>query len=694
MDASWTAYYDSETLPIGLEHGAAPPMACAQFGWGRKDPVEIYSLISPELEDKIRAFLARPRIVAHNAAFDMAVLVMMGFRREVFEAYDEGRIECTLVNQRLIDIAMGNGLHHKYNLAACMERNDVAFVVDKSDPWRTRYGELMWTAPEQWPLEAYRYAHDDIVALRLLDAAHDEARELDVLVNAGWFARNAFWHYLCTLKGLHTDPVQVARYEKVVHSRMEAEKAALVEAGLVWGQKPERVKGVKAEKWGKPGGRNTKAAQARMLEVMGDWARRTPKDGVSLDEEACTESGDKLLMAYQAYGSAKGRLSRIQALKAGRLHPSYVYPLETTRMSCRKASTDADESDLAGDQVQNPPKEPGYRECVVPSSCERVICSTDFSAYETVGWSQACHYRIGFSDMAEALIKGRDIHVHLGVEIYRELYDTEWGRENGLQTSGFGPEITYEQLLKAAKKDKLKWASDIRNELAKRANFGLMGGMGAETFAKTCRKQGMPISVELCEKIRNAWLRAWEQARPYLQWVERVNNEAGEDGAVVKCVASGTYRGGMRYSQIANNEFQKLCAMGFMDAGWALTWECWMGTEYWDRGRPSVLADSWMLVPLHDEFLMEHPKSLGHECGLRQAEVQMRAARKWFPNMEEAVVAEPALMERWTKGADIVKDATGRIIPWEPSDKGYKIKWGAGWDAWFQALEGDIFNDD
>ena len=65
---------------------------------------------------------------------------------------------------------------------------------------------------------------------------------------------------------------------------------------------------------------------------------------------------------------------------------------------------------------------------------------------------------------------------------------------------------------------------------------------------------------------------------------------------------------------------------------------------------------------IHDEFLVEVPEHTAHECALAVQQIMEDAGRKWCPDVP--VRAEPALMRRWSKGAE-PKWSNGRLIAWE-----------------------------
>jgi len=48
-------------------------------------------------------------------------------------------------------------------------------------------------------------------------------------------------------------------------------------------------------------------------------------------------------------------------------------------------------------------------------------------------------------------------------------------------------------------------------------NFGFGGGMGVPTFYLNCRRQGFDVTVEECERLREAWFDFYPEMRRYIE---------------------------------------------------------------------------------------------------------------------------------------------------------------------------------
>jgi len=123
---------------------------------------------------------------------------------------------------------------------------------------------------------------------------------------------------------------------------------------------------------------------------------------------------------------------------------------------------------------------------------------------------------------------------------------------------------------------------------------------------------------------------------------------------------SGRIRGDVGFCDGCNNGFQGLTADGARNAHFNVMAECY--------GVPdSPLYGCRPVLFVHDEIIIEAPAYRAHEAVLRLRELMLETMAKWIPDVPLA--GDVALMRRWYKGANEVRDASGRIIPWEPTEK-------------------------
>lgn len=182
-------------------------------------------------------------------------------------------------------------------------------------------------------------------------------------------------------------------------------------------------------------------------------------------------------------------------------------------------------------------------------------------------------------------------------------------------------------------------------------------------FISDCVEDGMVISGEM--------LRRW----PHLGEVFRPGQQLAP-GEIMQHV-SGRIRGGVDFCSGANGFFQGLLADAAKSALRRVSRECYdrsvrvpdMAHANSERSKyangPSPLFGSRVIVFQHDEVLPEFPESVAHDAVSRTSEIMVEELRWYCPDLAPACKAEPTLMRRWYKGAELVKHR-GIIIPWTP----------------------------
>ncbi len=645
--------FDTETFLISPGCGA-PPMVTYQWKVNR-DKAEIihgkdsatYRIVRDFLEDR------HIYINGHNVAFDMAVLC--AYNPEliplVFQAYASDRVTCTKVREVLRDIACGEfegrypgstgeeedrvGRKWGYSLAETLERNTGA-TLDKSDPWRLRYGTL-WDVPiEAFPPDALSYALLDA------EAQADTFFAQGLRINPSYLddqhrqSRAAFWIRLMELWGIRTHAPSVEHFHKLTLEEYHKDKDLLIKNLLV---RPD-VKG----------SRDTKRAAERMVSVLkelgedliltdtGEDVRKetekqegrkvspweiwnTHKQYVSLSEDAILSTGDDLLKSYQQYGSLKTTISRVERLYKGTeipLQASFSSLVATGRTSCRMGDVEEGVSPPSwGFQLQNIPRKVGLRECFIARD-DKLLCSVDYNGMELRSWAQVCLWSVGHSRLAQVLNAGLDPHTELGASL---------------------AQISKEEAYRLVRAGDQKFKDDFR-QTAKIGNFGFQGGMGPAALRTQARKEyRVIISLEAAKHLRSKWREEWPESFDYFDWI----NAQGDNLASVSHFRSNRVRGFIPYTVRCNTFFQGLAADAAKDAGWQIAWECYVDTT-------SPLYGCRIVAFIHDEFILEvpaHPER-AHLAAHRLRDIMVSVAQRWIPDVE--ITAEPALMKHWTKG--------------------------------------------
>lgn len=271
--------------------------------------------------------------VLHHARFDMAVFAAAdpALLPKIMRLYDEGRVRCTMVREKLLALARGELADEdetgakrniRFGLDKCILRRfqvdisaskahvegegDRARVVGNANAWRLRYAELDGVPVERWPPEARAYALDDSRwNLALFD---DQTRELhaeggtgDTVPDEPAQARAAFWLYLMSVRGVRTDPVAVNRLAARTRAEYERMNAIIREAGVL---RPQMKKGERV--WVK----DMAALRSRVTTAYGGRPPMTAggtkekKDGskappaVSTEREVLTGAADPEIMRW------------------------------------------------------------------------------------------------------------------------------------------------------------------------------------------------------------------------------------------------------------------------------------------------------------------------------------------------------------------------------------------------------------
>jgi len=188
---------------------------------------------------------------------------------------------------------------------------------------------------------------------------------------------------------------------------------------------------------------------------------------------------------------------------------------------------------------------------------------------------------------------GLDPHLYAGVILHPLLYPED-------------PELNYWQLLELRfTYEQKKKRGQAPNELEKHAhetrklckvmNFGLLGGMGAETFVQyVWQRVRVRLTIDLAKKAKRAWFTAFPEMP---EWFAYIGQQQALDLPVVQ-IGSGRVRGGCSFTQNANTRFQGLAADGALNALF-LIWQACLTDP------TSPLYGCFPLVFEHDAFLVE-----------------------------------------------------------------------------------------
>lgn len=381
----------------------APKIVCLTTTEGDEDRIYKWG---PEARDIVKHILDNERftIVGHNVAYDMACFLANApeLNSRIWNAYEQGRIHCTAIRERLIDIARGSRfetgednklLRKKYSLASIAKAR-LGVDLDKSE-WRMDFAELEDKPLAEWPQGAIDYAKTDA---RVTGDVW-EAQELWVEDNFpeydAWSAetarqtRYAFAFRLMQCWGLKVDRKAARELKEKLQARMRENMEKLEAAGLFHGKK-KRIKNLSAVR------------ELVAKSFLGSDIPKTDKGSISTAAEVlerCSDPALKLMVEFAHDEKlVSAFLTKLEASPT--VHPNY---------HCLGA--DSGRSSASDPNIQQQPREPGVRECFVArEGCCLIACDYDSQELRTL--AQVLLTLLGKSKLADSYRENPDLDPH------------------------------------------------------------------------------------------------------------------------------------------------------------------------------------------------------------------------------------------------------------------------------------------
>lgn len=564
-------------------------------------------------------------LVGARTTFDLGVALTWCPSQErmaeaIALAYAQQRIRDVQVRAKLVALAEGwlsfdidLRKMPSFSLSALAQRY-LGTPLDKSaDTWRLRYSELLGKPIHEYPGPAIDYAvHDAEATLDVYTAL--AARPYPPKVTPHLFTNEAeqteadWFLALMTLTGLDVDPTGAAQLEADLQASLLDVHAATAAAGIL-----------------RPNGTKDMAALRDRVEAayrtLGRPCPTTPKGATSTAAETLAGTGDPLLEAIAEAASTEKLLSAfVPMLQQGIINPSYDVLKESGRTSSYQPN------------VQQMPQRGGVRELFRPPP-GHVFLDADYSTIELAALGQVCLDKFGRSRMAEAINAGMDLHVLTAAHIKRLDYAEALARY-----------VAGDAELKAARK------------LAKVLNFGLPGGMGADAFVEYARGFGLDLEARFVQGLKSDWLQAYPEMLDYFHHLAQLAG-AAESFTLVQ-LRSGRVRAGCRYTSGCNSYFQGLAADGAKRAG------CLLARRVLLReGGP--LHGCLLHAFVHDEFLISAPMATFREAATALEATMVEGMAHFIPDV--AIRVDVTASDRWSKSAQRIVDADGRLQVWSPA---------------------------
>lgn len=632
---------DTETFLIrpGLR---APRLVCGSWAERWNSELKVHVTTRNTMLCYVHSLLKSDVIiVGHNIVYDFAVMASEDpiLLPLIFQAYEQGRIRCTQIRQKLLDIAKGE---HKFHLV-WIEDQDLAGVdkagvdrglrhqtikteysldklvwrwtkktLPKQDTWRLRYSELANLSIDQYPPEAIEYAGRD--AAETLKVYEHQGADM---VNEVEQNMAAWALHLMSVYGLRTDPSKVADLEKRLQEETTQQEVKLKEYGFLrqnGAKNMDAIGAVVAEAY---------LRQKQLLPL-------TTKGKISTDKQSILGAHDpKLDVLLESKAIEKLFTTYLPVIKTGTntpINPNYDSLIETGRTSSFNPN------------IQQLPRKGGIRECFIPRP-GFVYVSCDYDTVELRGLAQVCLVMLKESAMATALHQDEDLHSSFAASIL------------GMQYSLFT------EKLKAGEK-----TAEETRQFAKIANFGFPGGLAPKTFVLYAKNYGVSVSENDAEELRRQWFQRWPEMPKYFSVIKSMTSYPNSQ---IVQLYSQRKRGGVTFTQAANSFFQGLVADGAKAAMWQVSKEC-----YWEE--KSVLFGARPVVFLHDELILEIRENTAAEGALRLKDIMIAQMKRYMPDVP--VKASPVLMRRWWKGAKPVYQ-DGCLVPSKPLKTESGMKW-------------------
>lgn len=596
----------ARTIPplvcLSLEHDGAVDL------YGKEDALEVFE----GMLDSGRT------IVGHNVVYDLAVMCRErpDFLPRVFEAYEQGRISCTMIRQKLIDLAEGHyyGFYRvdgqtvkiSYGLDALCLRL-LGLELPKSEI-RLQYAELDGVPIDDWSEPARDYAMTDVaVTSEIWHVQQENNTWHKYLLDQYRQCCAAWWIQLMQAWGLRTDPVWVKQFASELQADFDQKAELLMRHALVR----------------EDGSRDTKAAMNRMVSVCmrkGLDVATTDTGRVSLSADACGEVRDELMQAYAEFSSIKKQISTdIPLLERGTvvpIHPRWESLKETGRTGTKP-------------NVQNVPVYGKMRECFIPRP-GMVFASADYDGFELRAMSQFCFSKFKKSRLAEALNRGLDPHLVVASKLLKISYGEAKHRKDADD----------DEVYRARQSGKI-------------CNFGFPGGLGALSFVSFAKANyNVEVTEDEARKLKDEWLESWPEFRTYFAYFGQLCEQV--DPQFVQ-LFSNRFRGNIIFTEACNGAFQGLAADAAKAAGFLISRACYTEPE-------SPLYGSRIVNFIHDEFILESPERGAAEAAEELARLMVKGASLFLPDVPPK--ASPLLMRRWSKKAKELRDENGRLIPW------------------------------
>lgn len=467
--------------------------------------------------DDIPAFLSAieggegPLVLA-NAPFDLGVL-----RRWYKDAKqpEHSRVWDVQIFERLAQIAIGEQ-DSRVSLSRLAERYG-SQKLDRGGALRTRFGELRSVPLKEWPPEMREYALQDAVAT--LAVFLGQARRVDVNVSEAerLFQQDAaFALHEISIRGMEIDPGLVEEMAVEWVGKINETKAKLKASGIIRNDKKQT--------------KDLAVIRARVETQLGTSTPRTEKGAVMTDADTLRMTGDPELLELVELG------------KLSKLTSTYLPFMAEKSVHCgRWGLADTGRATSSDPNLQNIPSRTPEGKKIMSAFIARpgyAFVGADYPSCELRCLAHICYQKFGASNLREMLVRGEDPATWLAAKMV------------GTDYTGMSGSIL----------NNAPWAIEARQR-AKMAVYGFPGGMGIAKFIATARRQSngkIIFTPNEAIYIKAAWAATFPEMEEYFNWIRR--HEVGGGVYQMHSYGGKRLRGGMRFPEAANSQFQGLAS--------------------------------------------------------------------------------------------------------------------------------------
>lgn len=477
--------------------------------------------------DDIPSFVLAHRqntIVCHNVSFDFWVIHKhLAKKKETktrqawTDSAQKGRFRDTMLLDMLLSIATGAsaGEHIRQRDLGVVAEQYTGLQLDKHDPYRTRYGEIIGCDWRKVAPGFFRYAiKDPIATARAYGPMYKRALALVESMDVGEIS-GRFRLIPDALRrfGALTEHIQVGaaialdaisrtgmcidtQYLATTSKRYELEVSKTAQSlnrrypGLF--KLDEHGQFLLTQKSGVPSKSDKRLEECLIAAAKEIEASSGETDIVPLNDNGKMSKSVEMwehladrhtfLQLWRRHSKAAKLVQFLRQLNAEVMHPRYSVLKVTGRTSCSSPN------------IQQVPREDDFRELIVASP-GHLLLAVDYKFIELVTLAAVCETRFGQSRLAEVIRDGVDPHCYTAAMLL--------GRDYG----------AFLQLKKRRPEEFKRW-----RQLAKPINFGVPGGMGPKSLTAYAKSNyGVDMSADEAQEFHRRLVeRVYPELRLYL----------------------------------------------------------------------------------------------------------------------------------------------------------------------------------